>query len=147
MTEGDSGRADGSGDDDPVRDLLLEHSDHRAVRAVFDAHSGTGSADSTGPRAPADPVDLIEAMRITDGELALVARDGAADVYVRWNPRRSRFEHLALWPPWTLAGYDHADRDGARSLLDDATNLRPVPHDETPFASPGTLASLGDPLF
>jgi len=134
MTDGDSE----SGSDGAVRQRLLAHSDHRAVRAVFDAHTGEGTAD---------PVDLVEAMRTTDGELALVARDGVADVYVRWNPDRSRFERLSLWPPWTLAGYDHADRDGVVSLVTEAANVRPVPHEETPFASPGTLASLGGPLF
>lgn len=140
MTEGDSDRANGNGDDDPLRDLLLEHSDHRAVRAVFDAHTGAGAGST-------DLTDLVEAMRATRGELALVAQDGAADVYVRWNPNGSRFEHLSLWPPWTIAGYDHADRAGVESLLDGAANVRPVPYDGTPFASPGTLASLGDPFF
>jgi hypothetical protein len=136
MTDSDP---DGEGGrDDTVRDLLLAHSDHRAVRAVFEAHTGADEAD---------PADLVEAMRATGGDLALVAHDGAADVYVRWNPGRSRFEHLSLWPPWTLAGYDHADRDGVASLLGDLTNVRPVAHDGTPFASPGTLASLGDPLY
>jgi len=82
-----------SGSDGAVRERLLAHSDHRAVRAVFDAHTGGGTAD---------PADLVEAMRATGGDVALVARDGAADVYVRWNPDRSRFEQLSLWPPWTL---------------------------------------------
>ena len=136
MTDSDS--TTGSGSDDAVRDLLLAHSDHRAVRAVFDARGGDGEADT---------VDLVEAMRATRGELALAAQDGIADVYVRWNPASSRFEHLSLWPPWTLTGYDHADRAGVTSLLAELTNVRPVPHDGTPFASPGTLASLGDPLF
>ena len=139
MTDSDGGiESEGGSGDDAVRDLLLAHSDHRAVRAVFDAHTGGGDADAT---------DLIEAMRATDGDLALVAQDGAADVYVRWNPGSSRFEHLALWPPWTLAGYDHADRAGVASLLGDVTNVRPIAHDGTPFASPGTLASLGDPFY
>jgi hypothetical protein len=138
MTDSEDGREGRS--DDAVRDLLLAHSDHRAVRAVFDAHAGTETGE-------ADTVDLIEAMRATGGDLALVARDGAADVYVRGDPGRSRFEHLSLWPPWTLTGYDHADSAGVESLLADAADVRPVPHDGTPFASPGTLASLGNPLF
>jgi hypothetical protein len=137
-SDGENGGSGSEDGDDAVRDLLLAHSDHRAVRAVFDAHTGEGAAD---------PVDLIEAARATDGDLALVARDGAADVYVRWNPDRSRYERLSLWPPWTLAGYDHADRDGVASLLEDAADVRPVPHEETAFASPGTLASLGDPFL
>lgn len=137
MTDSDGEDGGGSGTD-AVRDILLAHSDHRAVRAVFDAHAGGGDADAT---------DLVEAMRATGGDLALVAQDGAADVYVRWNPRSSRFEHLSLWPPWTLAGYDHADRAGVASLLAGVTNVRPVAHDRTPFGSPGTLASLGDPFF
>jgi len=138
MTDGDGESGSGSGSDDAVRDLLLAHSDHRAVRAVFDEHTGCGSADLT---------DHVETMRATGGDLALVAQDGTADVYVRWNPSASRFEHLSLWPPWTLAGYDHTDRAGVESLLAGAANVRPVPHDGTPFASPGTLASLGDPLL
>ncbi|PSQ11963.1 hypothetical protein BRC93_03465 [Halobacteriales archaeon QS_5_70_15] len=137
-SDGENGGSGSKDGDDAVRDLLLAHSDHRAVRAVFEAHTGTGSAD---------PTDLIEAARATDGDLALVARDGAADVYVRWNPDRSRYERLSLWPPWTLAGYDHADRAAVESLLEDAADVRPVPRGETPFASPGTLASLGDPFF
>ena len=137
MADSDSDDGGRSGTD-RVRDLLLAHSDHRAVRAVFDARTSGGDADAA---------DLIEAMRATDGDLALVAQDGAADVYVRWNPGSSRFEHLALWPPWTLAGHDHADRAGVTSLLAGVTNVRPVAHDGTPFASPGTLASLGDPFF
>ena len=125
-------------DGNPIRELLLGHSDHRAVRAVFDAHTGEGTVET---------VDWIEAMRATSGDLALVAQDGAAEVYVRWEPSDSRFEHLSLWPPRTLVGYDRADRAGVESLLAGSANVRPVLHEETPFASPGALASLGSPLF
>lgn len=121
----------GSSEAGDVRDALLEHSDHRAVRSVFQAHTGGSEADLT---------DLVETMRATDGTVALVAHDGAADVYARWNG--TRFEHLSVWPPWTITNYDHAGRSGLEQFLDGKANLRPILHDSTPFASPTTLASL-----
>lgn len=120
-----------TGDGGDLRRTLLEHSDHRAVRAVFEARAGGDEADLT---------DLVEAMRATGGAVAIVAQDGAADVYARWNG--SRFEHLTVWPPWTIANYDHADRAGVESYLREKTNLRATLHDRTPFASPATLDSL-----
>jgi hypothetical protein len=114
-----------------VREVLLEHSDHRAVREVFGAYTGDGEADLT---------DLVETMRATDGTVALVAQDGAADVYARWSG--SQFEHLSVWPPWTITDFEHHDRAGLEASLDGKTNVRPTLHDETPFAQPATLASL-----
>lgn len=117
--------------DERLRDALLAHSDQRAVREVWEAH------------ADGDEVDLasgIEAMRATDGDVALVARDGAADVYARW--ANGRFETLTIYPPWSISGYDHRDRDALAAFLDGKTNLRPVPHAETPFDSPDTLQSM-----
>ncbi|MFC7228269.1 hypothetical protein N0B31_12715 [Salinirubellus salinus] len=120
----------GSSDED-LRETLLEHSDHRAVRNVFQAHVGGGEADLT---------DLLETMRATDGVVALVAQDGAADVYARWNG--TRFEHLSVWPPWTITNYDHTDRADLERFLDGKANVRPTLHDATPFASPTTVGSL-----
>jgi hypothetical protein len=121
-----------SGSGGTVRDALLAHSDHRAVRNVFQAHTGDDEADLT---------DLVETMRATDGTVALAAQDGAADVYARWNG--SGFEHLSVWPPWTITNYDHRDRAGLEAYLDGKANVRPTLHEDTPFASPATLASLG----
>ena len=120
-----------SGEVGDVRDALLAHSDHQAVRSVFQAHTGGGEADLT---------DLVETMRATDGTVALVAQDGAADVYARWNG--TRFEHLSVWPPWTITNYDHADRSGLERFLDGKANVRPTLEKGTPFASQTTLASL-----
>lgn len=122
---------DSMSDETEVRDVLLEHSDHQPVRNVFEAVTADGDAALT---------DYVEAMRATDGDVALVARDGAADVYARWNG--SRFEMLTVWPPWTVTGYDTARRTGLESRLADKPGLRPLPHDRTPFASPETLTSL-----
>lgn len=118
-------------DETEIRDLLLAHSDQQPVRNVFQAVTDGGEADTA---------DYVEAMRATDGELALVARDGAADVYARWSG--SRFELLTVWPPWTVTGYDTTDRTGLADRLADAGALRPMLHDETPFAAPETLTSL-----
>ncbi|WP_254821267.1 hypothetical protein [Haloglomus halophilum] len=119
-------------DETEVRDILLSHSDQQPVRNVFQAVTdGGGDADLS---------DHIETMRATDGELALVAQDGAADVYARWSG--SRFELLTVWPPWTVTGYDTTDRAGLEDRLDGLVALRPMAHDGTPFASPGTLNSL-----
>ncbi|CAI50305.1 uncharacterized protein NP_4428A [Natronomonas pharaonis DSM 2160] len=120
-------------DDDGVRALLLDHSDQQAVRNVFEAYTGTGSATLT---------DYVTAMRATGGDLAVVASDGAADIYACWNGSGGRYEHLTVWPPWSIGGYDHADRAGLESVLDATDDLRVIPHSETPFAEPGTLGSL-----
>ncbi|PSP97164.1 hypothetical protein BRC89_12220 [Halobacteriales archaeon QS_4_70_19] len=118
-------------DETEVRDVLLEHSDQQPVRNVFQAITDD---------AEADLADHVEAMRATDGDIALVARDGAADIYARWSG--SRFELLTVWPPWTVTGYDTTDRSGLEDQLTGLAGLRPMPHDDTPFASPETLTSL-----
>lgn len=123
---------------DEIRDVLLEYSDHRAVRNVFSAHRGQGSADLT---------DYVEAMRATDGTLALVASDGAADVYARWDGRGARYEHLTLWPPWSIGGYDHKDSATLAAYLGEKDDLRPTMHDYTPFADQEVLSSLSHRIW
>jgi hypothetical protein len=124
--------------DDELRSLLLDHSDHRAVRNVFGAHTGRGEA--TLP-------DYVEAMRATDGALALVATDGAAEIYARWNGSGGRFEHLTIWPPWTIGGFDHADSDRLAAFLDDKDDVRPMPHSGTPFEDQQVLSSLSNRIW
>jgi hypothetical protein len=119
--------------DDEIRDVLLDYSDHQAVRNVFGAHTGNGSASLR---------DYVETMRATDGAVALVANDGAAEIYARWNGSGGRYEHLTIWPPWTIGGYDHKDGSGLSDFLDDKENVRPTPHDYTPFADEKALQSL-----
>ncbi len=119
--------------DDALRSLLLDHSDHRAVRNVFGAVTGQGAA--TLP-------DYVEAMRATEGAMAVVANDGAAEIYARWNGSGGRFEHLTIWPPWTVGGYDHADSDNLAAFLADKEAVRPTPHSETPFGDDEVLSSL-----
>ena len=82
-------------DGDEVRDVLLAHSDHQAVRNVFGAHTGSGQASL---------VDYVETMRATEGAVALVASEGAGEIYARWDGRGGRYEHLTIWPPWTIGG-------------------------------------------
>ncbi|WP_255150899.1 hypothetical protein [Halorarius halobius] len=117
--------------EDGLRETLLDHSDYRACRNVWQAYSGDGDAALA---------DYVDAMRATEGAVALVAQDGAADVYARFDA--GRFEHLTLWPPWTIGGVDHTDSAGLESYLRETTNLRPIRHDDTPFASPSTLGSM-----
>ena len=119
--------------DDALRSLLLDHSDHRAVRNVFEAFTGKGEATL--------PV-YVEAMRATDGALAVVATDGAAEVYARWNGSGGRYEHLTIWPPSTIGGGDHADGDRLAAFLEERDRVRPTPHSETPFEDQEVLSSL-----
>lgn len=119
-----------------LRDVLLAHSDDHAVRELWNANTAGLKIDiATG----------AEAMRATDGDVALVARDGAADVYARWTD--GHFETLTLFPPWSISGYHHRDRDALETFLEGKTNLRPVSHDETPFDPPETLQSLADRVW
>jgi hypothetical protein len=115
-----------------LREALLDASDHRACRNVWAARNGDGDADLS---------DYVETTRATGGDVALVAADGAADVYARWTG--SGFEHLTLWPPWTVGGVDRTDRAGLESYLADKANLRAVYYEATPFADPDVLASTG----
>lgn len=123
-------------DGDRLRDALLDHSDHQACRNVWQAYVGEGDADLA---------DLVETMRATDGAVAVVAEDGAADVYARFAD--GSFEHLTLWPPWTVGGISQIDRAGVESYLADKTSVRPIFHGDTPFAKPGTLASMANRIW
>lgn len=115
---------------DRLRRTLLDHSDHRACRAVWQASEGDGEAD---------PADYAETLRVTGGAIAVVGHDGAARIFARWVD--GRFEHLTLWPPSTVGGLDHTDAAGLEPVLADLANLRPIPHDETPFAHGGAFAA------
>jgi hypothetical protein len=124
--------------DDELRELLLEHSDHRAVRSVFGDHTGQETATLT---------DYVEAMRATAGDLALVANDGAAEIYARWDDRGARYEHLTIWPPWTVGGYDHKKSSDLAEFLAEQDDLRPTLHKYTPFDDEETLDSLSNRIW
>lgn len=109
-------------DEGRLRDLLLEHSDHRAVRRVWEGVEGHGDPDL---------FDYIEATRATGGALALVCEDGEADVYVRF--ARGAYEHLTVWPPWSLGGVESLDREALAAFLEEKEGVRPVPIEQTPF--------------
>ena len=125
-------------DDDGLREVLLDHSDHRAVRNVFGAYTGSDTATLD---------DYVEAMRATDGAVALVADDGAADVYARWNGAAGRFEHLTIWPPWSIGGFDHKNADRLAAFLDEKDDVRPTPHGATPFEDQQVLSSLSHRIW
>lgn len=118
-----------------VREVLLDNSDQRACRTVWDAVQrdaldGTASAD------------LAETLRVCDGDLCLVARDGLADVYVRCDPDRG-FERLTVWPPWNVTDYDSGiARSALVSLLDSLTAPELLTFDDSPFAHGGVLSRL-----
>lgn len=120
-------------EDDEIRDVLLDHSDHQAVRNVFGAHTGQGTASLP---------DYVEALRATSGNVALVASEGAGEIYARWDGQRGRYEHLTIWPPWTIGGYDHTDSGGLVEFLEQKENVRPTLHEYTPFADQQVLSSL-----
>lgn len=124
--------------DDELRSILLDHSDHRAVRHVFGAYTDQGTATLA---------DYVEAMRASDGALAVVATDGAAEVYARWNRSGGRFEHLTIWPPWTIGGVDHGDADRLTTFLEETDEVRPAPHSKTPFEDQQVLASLSHRIW
>lgn len=125
-------------DESEIREVLLAHSDDQAVRNVFGAYTDQGTADLA---------DYVEAMRLTDGEIAVVANDGAAEVYARWNGRAGRYEHLTIWPPWTIGGYDHTDSSGVVAALEEVDDPRVLEHDQTPFANEAVLASLSHRIW
>ena len=125
-------------DADEIRDVLLEHSDHRPVRNVFGAHTGQGEATLA---------DYVETMRATEGAVAVVASEGAGEVYARWDGRGGRFEYLTIWPPWTVGGYDHADSAGLVAFLEDKEDVRPTLHRYTPFADQQVLSSLSHRIW
>jgi hypothetical protein len=124
--------------DDALRSLLLDHSDHRAVRNVFEALTGQGEAPLP---------DYVEAMRATDGALAVVATDGAAEVYARWNGNAGRYEHLTIWPPSTIGGGDHKDSARIAEFLAEKEAVRPTLHSATPFEDQEVLSSLSNRIW
>lgn len=109
-------------DEGRLRDLLLDNSDHRAVRRVWEVYTGTGEADVC---------DYVETMKATGGALALVYEDGEADVYVRF--AHGGYERLTVWPPWSLGGVEAVDRESLTTLLGEKESVRPVHIEETPF--------------
>ncbi|MFQ3320161.1 MAG: hypothetical protein ACI8UR_001078 [Natronomonas sp.] len=137
MTDADAD-AGGDANADEIRGVLLDHSDHQAVRNVFGAYTGSGTATLA---------DYIEAMRATDGTLALVANDGAAEVYARWDGHGARYEHLTMWPPWSIGGYDHKDSSALAAYLDEKDDLRPTLHEYTPFDDQQVLSSLSHRIW
>jgi hypothetical protein len=121
--------------DSTVRRLLLDNSDRRACRTVWDAVQRDALESVDG-------VDLAESLRACDGDLCLVGHDGLADVYARHDPVRG-FERLTLWPPWSVTGYDSGvDRRAFASLLDDLDAPELLPFDDSPFAHGGVLSGL-----
>lgn len=118
-----------------VRRLLLDSSDQRACRTVWEAVQ----ADALDG---VDAADLAESLRVAEGDLCLVARDGLADVYARHDPVRG-FERLTVWPPWNVTDYDsNVGRGAFVSLLDDLDAPELLTFDDSPFAHGGVLSSL-----
>lgn len=120
-----------------VRDALLNHSDSRACREVWEA-------EQAGRSAP--PRELVEALRASEGELAVEGWDGAARVHLTWNPDAAVFERLTCWPPATLAGFGREDGEGACDLLADLDGVTPVLAAESPLAD-GRAAALSGQLW
>jgi hypothetical protein len=73
--------------DSEIRDVLLDHSDHQPVRNVFGERTGQGSASID---------DYVETIRIANRSLAVIASEGAAEVYAHWNDDQNRYEHLSV---------------------------------------------------
>jgi len=119
-----------------LADVLFEHSDSRPCRMLW--KSVEQDAD------PPDVPELVEVMRATGGEVALVATDPMVDVYARWGSG-SGFEHLSISPPWNIVEYDRRDRSSLVEKLETEEPVRPVLHDRTPFTS-GAL-ELDNHLF
>lgn len=122
--------------DDRLREVLIDYSDHRASRAVW--------AQVTGDH-DADVADLVETMRVTNGAVAVAGHEDAADVYARWTG--GSYEYLTLWPPWTIGGYDRADRADLAAVLSETTGLRPVLHEDTPFADGEVLTAMSHRIW
>lgn len=116
--------------DDRLRRILLEYSDHRAVRNVFGVYTGRAE------RA-ADAVDFVEAMRATGGRVAVVGSEESADVYARWNATDSRYECVTIWPPWSVGERERADADELATYLEELDDVEPIVHDRTPFVDEG----------
>ncbi|MFC5971901.1 hypothetical protein ACFPYI_11215 [Halomarina salina] len=121
--------------DSTVRQLLLDCSDQRACRTVWEAVQRDDLDAVAG-------ADLAEALRVADGDLCLVGRDGLADVYVRHDPTRG-FERLTLWPPWSVTDYDSGvGRTAFVDLLDDLGTPELLTFHDSPFAHGGVLSRL-----
>ena len=123
---------------DAVRDALLDHSDSRPCRLVWETLDG-----STDP-GDIDLADYVEAVRVTDGDVCLVASEDTADLYLRWQASAGAFVYAAFWPPWGVVDAGTADRTRAESLLADRDDPRPVGFEETPFANDGPAADLSE---
>ncbi len=123
---------------DAVRDALLDHSDSRPCRLVWETLDG-----STDP-GDIDLADYVEAVRVTDGDVCLVASEDTADLYLRWQASAGAFVYAAFWPPWGVVDAGTADRTRAVSMLADREDPRPVGFDETPFANGGPAADLSE---
>ncbi|MWG34255.1 hypothetical protein [Halomarina oriensis] len=118
-----------------VREVLLDSSDQRACRTVWEAVQ----QDTLDTAAS---VDLVETLRVCSGDLCLVGHDGLADVYVRHDPNRG-FERLTIWPPWNVTDYDGGgSRSEFVSLLDSLTAPELLTVADSPFAHGGVLSSL-----
>ena len=124
--------------DGEIRDVLLDHSDHQPVRNVFGERTGQGSASIE---------DYVETIRITNGSLAVIASEGAADIYARWNDSQNRYEHVSLCPPWTITGYDHDDLPALVEYLEERSNVRMIEYDSTPFSDDQILSSLSNRIW
>lgn len=115
--------------DDRLRSILLAHSDSQAVRNVFSAHTGHDSG-------AAEPIDYIETLRATGGEIAIVGSDGESDLFVRWNPENSRYERVSLWPPWSVGDREWTDSTSLEETLKTLRDVQPILHEKTPFVDP-----------
>jgi hypothetical protein len=124
--------------DSEIRDVLLDHSDHQPVRNVFGERTGQGSASID---------DYVETIRIANRSLAVIASEGAAEVYAHWNDDQNRYEHLSLCPPWTITGYDHDDRPALVEYLEKKSNVRVIEYDSTPFADDQILSRLSNRIW
>jgi hypothetical protein len=117
--------------DADLRRLLLAYSDHLPVQTVH--------AALTRGEVP-ELAELVAAMRATRGELAVVGHDGLADVYARWH--RGGYDHLTLWPVWTVGGEGHADAAGLVRVLSRMDSVEPVPARRTPFEDNHVLSRV-----
>lgn len=113
-------------DGETVSDVLFAYSDERVCRQLWQALE-------EGAPMPA-VAELIQAMRATDGRVALVVNDPVVEIYAQWTG--SAFEHLSISPPWHVVGYDRVDRARLEAKLDDRGHPSPILREKTPFASP-----------
>ena len=119
-------------DRDALHEALLDHSDSRACRLVWESLEGTGSPEDLSLR------DYVEAMRATGGAVCLVASEQQADLYVRYDG--GEFVHAAFWPPGSVVDGGVATEAELLDLLADRDGPQPVHVSKTPFASGGLAA-------